>query len=76
MDNPRWKKQWTGKRVYKDGQVALRLVKGGADRTDAYGVDALSGATITSRGVDNLVKFWLSDTGFKPFLDNVRQGRI
>ena len=76
VDNPRWKKQWTGKRVYKDGRVALRLVKGGADRTDAYGVDALSGATITSRGVDNLVEFWLSDTGFKPFLDNVRQGRI
>ena len=76
VDNPSWKKQWTGKRVYKDGRVAIRLVKGGADRTDAYGVDALSGATITSRGVDNLVKFWLSDTGFKPFLDNVRQGRI
>ena len=76
VDNPSWKKQWTGKRVYKDGRVALRLVKGGADRKDAYGVDALSGATITSRGVDNLVKFWLSDTGFKPFLDNVRQGRI
>ena len=76
VDNPRWKKQWTGKRVYKDGRVALRLVKGGADRKDAYGIDALSGATITSRGVDNLVKFWLSDTGFKPFLDNVREGRI
>ena len=76
VDNPSWKKQWTGKRVYKDGRVALRLVKGGADRKDAYGVDALSGATLTSRGVDNLVKFWLSDTGFKPFLDNVRQGRI
>ena len=76
VDNPSWKKQWAGKRVYKDGRVAIRLVKGGADRTDAYGVDALSGATITSRGVDNLVKFWLSDTGFKPFLDNVRQGRI
>ena len=76
VDNPSWKKQWTGKRVYKDGRVALRLVKGGADRKDAYGIDALSGATITSRGVDNLVKFWLSDTGFKPFLDNVREGRI
>jgi len=52
------------------------LVKGGADRSDAYGVDALSGATLTSRGVDNLLKFWLSDSGFKPFLDNVKQGRI
>jgi Na+-transporting NADH:ubiquinone oxidoreductase subunit C len=76
VDNPTWKAQWTGKKVYQDEEVAIRLVKGGADRSDAYGVDALSGATLTSRGVDNLLKFWLSDSGFKPFLDNVKQGRI
>ena len=76
MDNPNWKIQWTGKQVYKDDAVALRLVKGGADRADMYGVDSLSGATITSRGVDNLLKFWMSDSGFKPFLDNLKQGRI
>ena len=76
VDNPNWKAQWTGKKVYQDEDVAIRLVKGGADRSDAYGVDALSGATLTSRGVDNLLKFWLSDSGFKPFLDNVKQGRI
>lgn len=76
VDNPNWKAQWTGKKVYQEDDVAIRLVKGGADRSDAYGVDALSGATLTSRGVDNLLKFWLSDSGFKPFLDNVKQGRI
>ena len=76
VDNPNWKAQWTGKQVYNGDAVALRLVKGGADRSDSYGVDALSGATLTSRGVDNLLKFWMSDTGFKPFLDNLKQGRI
>jgi Na+-transporting NADH:ubiquinone oxidoreductase subunit C len=76
VDNPNWKAQWTGKQVYKGDAVALRLVKGGADRSDSYGVDALSGATLTSRGVDNLLKFWMSDSGFKPFLDNLKQGRI
>ena len=76
VDNPNWKAQWTGKQVYAEDEVAIRLVKGGADRSDAYGVDALSGATLTSRGVDNLLQFWLSDSGFKPFLDNVKQGRI
>jgi Na+-transporting NADH:ubiquinone oxidoreductase subunit C len=30
VDNPNWKAQWTGKQVYKDDAVALRLVKGGA----------------------------------------------
>ena len=76
VDNPNWKAQWTGKQVYDGDAVALRLVKGGADRSDSYGVDGLSGATITSRGVDNLLKFWMSDAGFKPFLDNVKQGQI
>jgi Na+-transporting NADH:ubiquinone oxidoreductase subunit C len=76
VDNPNWKAQWTGKQVYNGDAVALRLVKGGADRSDSYGVDALSGATLTSRGVDNLLKFWMSDAGFKPFLDNLKQGRI
>ena len=76
VDNPNWKAQWTGKQVYNGDAVALRLVKGGADRSDSYGVDALSGATLTSRGVDNLLKFWMSDAGFKPFLDNLKEGRI
>ena len=76
VDNPNWKGQWTGKQVYNGDAVALRLVKGGADRSDIYGVDALSGATLTSRGVDNLLKFWMSEAGFKPFLDNLKQGRI
>jgi Na+-transporting NADH:ubiquinone oxidoreductase subunit C len=76
VDNPNWKAQWTGKQVYNGDAVALRLVKGGANRSDSYGVDALSGATLTSRGVDNLLKFWMSDAGFKPFLDNLKQGRI
>jgi Na+-transporting NADH:ubiquinone oxidoreductase subunit C len=76
VDNPNWKAQWTGKQVYNGDAVALRLVKGGADRSDSYGVDALSGATLTSRGVDNLLKFWMSDAGFKPFLNNLKQGRI
>ena len=76
VDNPNWRAQWTGKQVYRDDAVAIRLVKGGADRSDKYGVDSLSGATLTSRGVDNLIKFWLSDEGFRPFLNNLNQGRI
>jgi Na+-transporting NADH:ubiquinone oxidoreductase subunit C len=35
-------------------------------------VDGLSGATITSRGVSNLLAFWLGDAGFGPYLTNFR----
>jgi len=37
-------------------------------------VDGLSGATLTTKGVDNLVRYWLGDQGFKPLLENLRQG--
>lgn len=68
VDNPRWKAQWDGKKVYADSpmQPEIRLVKGGAD--SEYEADALSGATLTSRGVTNLLQFWLSENGFAEYL--------
>ena len=37
-------------------------------------IDALAGATLTSNGVDNLVKFWMGEMGFKKFLINLKNG--
>jgi Na+-transporting NADH:ubiquinone oxidoreductase subunit C len=37
-------------------------------------VDGLAGATLTSNGVDNLLKFWLGQNGFGPFIANLRAG--
>ncbi len=31
----------------------------------AHQVDALSGATLTSNGVENLLQFWLGETRFR-----------
>jgi len=80
VDNPRWKAMWPGKKVYdleKGSTPLINLVKGGVDasRPDAiYGVDALSGASLTSRGVTNLLHFWLGENGFQPYLERVRKG--
>ena len=78
VDNPGWKALWPGKRVYDaDGKVVLRVIKGKADpgRPEAiHQVDGLSGATLTSRGVDNLIHYWLGEQGFAPFLANLRAG--
>lgn len=78
VDNPRWKATWPGKKVYNpQGDVALGLLKGAVDtsRPEAqYQVDGLSGATLTGRGVSNLVAFWLGENGFKPFLRNFKSG--
>lgn len=77
VDNPRWKAFWPGKQVYRDGEVELSLVKGSVDRASAqadWQVDGLSGATLTSRGVTNLINYWMGDDGFAPFLENLRKG--
>jgi Na+-transporting NADH:ubiquinone oxidoreductase subunit C len=77
VDNPRWKAFWPGKQVYRDGEVAIGLVKGAVDPSAAgaaYQIDGLSGATLTARGVTNLVQFWLGDMGFAPFLQNLTRG--
>ena len=77
IENPRWQAAWQGKKMYSPtGTVSLRIVKGKAAATgDAamYQVDGLSGATMTARGVENLMRFWFGEHGFKPFFDRRRQ---
>jgi len=57
----------TIKQIYKNNEVALEVIKGKVPEGDtnlAYKVDGLSGATITSRGVTNMIKYWFSDSGY------------
>ena len=77
VDNPRWKALWPGKQVYRDGEVAVGLIKGSVDPASSsatWQVDGLAGATLTSRGVTNLLHFWLGKNGFEPFLNHLRSG--
>jgi len=41
-----------------------------------YMVDGLSGATLTTRGVDNLLRYWLGEKGYAPFFARLRQGEF
>ena len=34
-------------------------------------VDGVSGATLTGNGVTNLIRYWLGDHGYGPFLRNI-----
>ncbi|BBL58941.1 Na(+)-translocating NADH-quinone reductase subunit C [Methylomonas koyamae] len=74
--NPNWRALWKGKKVYGDnGEVALTLVKGTVDssRPDAATkVDGLAGATLTSRGVSNLILYWMGPEGFAPYLNKIK----
>lgn len=77
VDNLDWLARWRGKVVFDDNwQPRIELVKGNVsdDMPDhQYKVDGLSGATMTTRGINDLLKYWLGDTGFGPYLLRLRQ---
>ena len=75
--NPKWKALWPGKKMYNEqGEAAIQLVKGGAKQGDVNGVDALSGATLTSNGVTRTLRFWLGTEGYGPFVAKFKDGGL
>ena len=80
VDNPMWKALWEGKKVYRDDdEVALTVIKGKVTegtKDKIYKIDGLSGATLTTRGVDNLIEFWMGDMGYGKFLSNLKSGGV
>lgn len=76
VDNPSWKAQWKGKKVYEDGKVELSVIKGKVNPNSpdkAYQIDGLAGATITARGVSNLLEYWMGDNAFHAYITRVRE---
>ena len=79
IQEPEWEAKWQGVPIYDDDGV-LRLgvnsFAGGSGDYAAYQVDGISGATRTTQGVDHLLRFWLGDFGFAPYLQRVREERM
>lgn len=77
VENPRWRAQFVGKKLFDENhKPAIKVVKGGAPQGSEHGVDGLSGATLTGNGVQGTFDFWLGDEGFGPFLAKVRDGGL
>ncbi len=77
VDNPSWRQKWNGKVAFdENGNAVIEVIKGVVDQSRSgaeHRVDGLAGATLTTRGVDNLLKFWLGENGFGPFLQRMRK---
>lgn len=79
VTEPAWLEQWRGKRLRGDeGELLLRVARGQVEAGSAaarHEVDAITGATRTSRAVTKMLHYWLGEHGFGPFLDRLRAGR-
>lgn len=70
ITNPVWLASWKGKKIYDDeGNVRIEVVTGGRSQ---HQVDAISGATVTSDGMTNLMRFWFGAQGFRVYLEKLR----
>ena len=81
VDNPRWISQWTGKLAYNDQwEVKIKVLKGKVQPSSKHKhhqIDGLGGSTLTTNGIDRLIRFWLGhakDEGYGPYLQRLRQG--
>ncbi len=70
-DNAAFKKQFTGEKIYNEAgeYVSVAVVKGGTDKANLHGVDAISGATVTCVGASDMlykgIKF------YEPYLKSI-----
>lgn len=72
IEEPEWRAKWSGIHSYdENGDVATGVSKAGTPRDNW--VDGISGATLTGRGVSNMIQFWLGEQGYKPYLDALRE---
>ncbi|HMQ11696.1 MAG TPA: Na(+)-translocating NADH-quinone reductase subunit C [Oligoflexia bacterium] len=75
VDNPQWQAKWQGKVIYNEnGKPTIEVIKGQVESTTTnanYKVDGLSGATITSRGVSNMLKYWFGEEAYGPLLKSL-----
>jgi len=79
IDNPKWKALWVGRQAFDENfEPKIEVIKGhaGDAQSDPYRIDGLSGATLTGRGVSHLVRFWLGENGFGPYLQNLRESGV
>ncbi len=72
ITQPWFQKQFVGKKIFDDNGnfVSIAVVKGGAPDNDPHAVDAISGGTLTSKGLQAMLHDFLA--GYVNFIKKVR----
>lgn len=76
IDKAAWLDLWPGKKVLDEaGELRLEVIKGRVppgDALKAHRIDGIAGATLTGRGVSRLLRYWLGDDGYGPYLSRIQ----
>ena len=68
ISTSRFQDKFKGKKLFKNSQfVSVKVIKGGTEPDNLHGVDAISGSTVTSKGVENMLFDCLS--GYRLFIN-------
>ncbi len=73
IDGEAFQKQFVGRKIFDESGkfVSVKVIKGGAPAGDLHGVDAVSGGTITSNGVTEMLKRTLGN--YIPYFDTMNK---
>lgn len=78
VSKPAWRALWRDKRLFDEsGELKIRVIKGRVSADDPladYHVDGVSGATLTGNGVSNLLRYWLGEHAYGPYLRKLQRG--
>jgi len=76
IDTEEFQKQFKGKKIFDQSGnfVSVHLIKGGAAPEDLHGVDAVSGGTITSNGVSEMLQRTISS--YLPYFKTVKMNGV
>lgn len=64
-DDPSFRAEFIGKRAEFDSTPVFEIVKGGAPKDQDNAIDAITGATMTSKGLNAALNCWLA--AYKPY---------
>lgn len=70
-DDPAFREQFAGKSFDFNDEKTFSIVKGGAPEGKANAIDAITGATMTCKGVDAAVNTWVD--AYKSYLNKIAE---
>lgn len=73
IENADWLASWSGKRAFLDDGTPVLRVGGSVERAPDEKIDGITGATVTVTALDGIVRYWLGEDAYGPFLAALRQ---